>query len=291
MQKIKYFVYAIRFKTLIASIAPIMVCSALCYKFYLFNFQVFYATLSAAVLLQILTNFINDLYDFKKGSDHDNRIGPDRMVQKGYLSENEMTNAIYVVFIASLIIGSYLVSVGGFIILIIGLSSFLFAYLYTATRFAIAYNGFGEIFVFLYFGVIATFGTFYLQNLDFKYDVIILGAIMGCLNINLLVINNLRDYLSDKEARKNTLVVKYGLNFGKLEFLFIIFLSYFFLYFFACLKNNLMIFYGIAPLLIFAAYIIYKVINDTIFINYKALPLFSLYIFVFTVLLTYNILI
>jgi len=290
MQKIKYFVYAIRFKTLIASIAPIMVCSALCYKFYLFNFQVFYATLLAAILLQILTNFINDLYDFKKGSDHDNRIGPDRMVQKGYLSQNEMTNAIYVVFIASLIIGSYLVSFGGFIILIIGLSSFLFAYLYTATRFAIAYNGFGEIFVFLYFGVIATFGTFYLQNLDLKYDVIILGATMGCLNINLLVINNLRDYLSDQGSGKNTLVVKYGLNFGKLEFFLMIFLSYLFLYFFACLKNNLMIFYRVAPLSIFSIYIIYKVINDTMFVNYKALPLFSLYIFVFTILLTYNIL-
>ena len=291
MQKLKYFVYAIRFKTLIASVAPITTSSALCYKFYSFDFKIFYATLIAAVLLQILTNFINDLYDFRKGSDKDNRIGPDRMLQKGYLSEREMIKAIYIVFIAALIIGFYLVSIGGPIILLIGLSSFLFAYLYTATRFSIAYNGFGEIFVFLYFGIIATFGTFYLQTLDYQYDVIILGAIIGCLNINLLVINNLRDYLSDQESEKNTLVVKYGLKFGKLEFTLMLFLSYLFLYFFAYLKNNLMIFYGLAYLSIFAIYIIYKVINDKMFINYKALPLFSLYVFVFTISMVYNILI
>ena len=290
MQKLKYFVYAIRFKTLIASIAPIIVSSALCYKFYFFDFKIFYATLIAAALLQILANFINDLYDFKKGSDQDSRIGPDRMVQKGYLSEQEMIKAIYIVFIIALFVGFYLVNVGGIIILLIGLSSFLFAYLYTATRFAIAYNGFGEIFVFLYFGVIAAFGTFYLQTLDYKHDVIILGIIMGCLNINLLVINNLRDYLSDQKTGKNTLIAKYGLKFGKLEFSFMIFLSYLFLYFFAYLKNDLMIFFRVLPLLIFAIYIIYKIINDKIFINYKALPLFSLYIFVFTILITYNIL-
>ena len=98
-----------------------------------------------------MTNFINDLYDFKKGADKENRLGPDRMIQKGFISENEIKNAILLLLLLSVFTGLYLVIIGGWIILVIGLSSFLFAYLYTATKFSIAYNGLGEVFVFLYF--------------------------------------------------------------------------------------------------------------------------------------------
>ena len=87
MLKLIYFFYAMRPKTLIASIAPVLLSSVLCYKFYEFSITIFYLTLAAAVLIQIMTNLINDLYDYRKGADQDNRIGPDRLMQKGYLSE------------------------------------------------------------------------------------------------------------------------------------------------------------------------------------------------------------
>ena len=290
MQKVLYFFYAIRLKTLIAAIAPILITSALCYKFYSFNMMLFYCTLLAAILIQIMTNLINDLYDYRKGADQNNRIGPDRMVQKGYLSEKEILYGIYFIFLCALFLGIYLVSIGGVIILAIGLSSFLFAYLYTATRFSIAYNGLGEIFVFLYFGVIASLGTFYLQTLEYRYEALLIGIIVGCLNSNLLIINNIRDYLSDKKSQKKTLIVRFGVIFGKLEFIIMFIVSYIFLYLFAVYQDNLMIFYRTIPLSIFAFYIVFKIVKDKAFINHKALPLFSTYLLLFTFLLTCNIL-
>ena len=94
MYKIKYWIWASRPQTLIASIGPILVTSVLCYKYNMFNFSIFYFTLLAAILIQIMTNFINDLYDFKKGSDRNDRIGPKKMIQQGYLLENEIKRAI-----------------------------------------------------------------------------------------------------------------------------------------------------------------------------------------------------
>ena len=289
MQKLLYFFYAIRPKTLIASIAPVLISSLLCYKLNSFDITIFYLTVLAAMLIQMMTNLINDLYDYKKGSDQNNRIGPERMIQKGYLSEKEILYGTYFIFLCALSIGFYLVSIGGVIILLIGLSSFVFTYLYTATRFSIAYNGLGEIFVFLYFGVIASLGTFYLQTLEYGYEALLVGCMMGCLNINLLVINNMRDYFSDKSSKKNTLIVRYGILFGKLEFIAMFILSYFFLYIFANSQGDPMIFYRTIPLSIFSLYIILKIISGKSFIDYKALPLFSLYLLCFTLLLTYNI--
>ena len=290
MLKLIYFFYAMRPKTLIASIAPVLLSSVLCYKFYEFSITIFYLTLAAAVLIQIMTNLINDLYDYRKGADQDNRIGPDRIMQKGYLSEKEMLNGIYCILACVLFIGIYLVNIGGLVIFFIGLSSILFAYLYTATRFSIAYNGLGEIFVFLYFGIIASIGTFYLQTSEYSYQALLIGAIIGFLNINLLVINNLRDYSADKASKKNTLIVKYGIIFGKIEFSGMLVASYIFLYIFSLSQNDLMIFYQTMPISLLAFYLVFKIIYDESFINYKALPVFSLYLLLFTFLLLYNIL-
>ena len=289
MQKFFYFFYAIRPQTLIASIAPVLMGSILCYKDNLFSLTIFYFTLFAAILIQMMTNLINDLYDYKKGADKQNRIGPDRMMQKGYLTEKEILFGIYCIFLCALFIGIYLVIKGGVLILFIGLSSFLFAYLYTATRFSIAYNGLGEIFVFLYFGIIACMGTYYLQTLNISFESLLLGSIVGCLNVNLLIINNIRDYLSDKLSKKNKLIVKYGITFGRLEFILMLILSYLFLYIFAVQVNNMMLFYKAIPMLLFIMYIIFKLMSDKSFVNHKALPLFSIYILLFTSLLTYNI--
>ena len=135
IKKITYFIYAARVKTLIAALSPILICSSICYKYHSLDLFILLLTLTAALLIQVMTNFINDLYDYKKGSDNSNRIGPDRMIQKGKISEQEMGRAIYIIFFIALTIGAYLATIGGVIIILIGSSAFLFAYLYTATSF------------------------------------------------------------------------------------------------------------------------------------------------------------
>ena len=132
-------------------------------------------------------------------------------------------------------------------------------------------------------------GTYYLQTLNIDFKSLLLGSIAGCLNVNLLVINNIRDYLSDKLSKKNTLIVKYGISFGRLEFILMLILSYLLLYIFATHVNNIMLFYKNMPMLVFIIYIVFKLISDKSFVNHKALPLFSIYILLFTSLLTYNI--
>ena len=223
MQKVNYWIKASRPQTLIASLAPVLSNSILCYKYYSFSYIIFVLTVISALLIQIMTNFINDLYDYKKGSDKTTRLGPDRMIQKGHLNQLEIKKAIVLLLCLSVFSGLYLVLVGGWIILSIGLSSFLFAYLYTATKFSIAYNGLGEVFVFIYFGIIASMGTSYLQSGFFIHESFLIGVIFGFLNISLLVINNLRDYNEDIASNKMTLIVLLGKNFGKLELLISLF--------------------------------------------------------------------
>ena len=288
IQKILYFIYAARVKTLIASLSPIVITSAFCYKFYSFNFNICLYTILAAMLIQIMTNYINDLYDYKKGADN-NRVGPERMIQKGYLSENEIVKAIYLVLFISLLIGIYLASIGGILIIIIGLSSFLFAYLYTATQFSIAYNGLGEIFVFIYFGLVASFGTCYLQILEYNNYALLIGIICGSLNVCLLIINNLRDIDSDKSSHKYTLIARYGKFFGYFEFSFFIILVYIGLYYFTIFISNKLLFYSALSLIIIPIFILFLSIKSSYFLNKKALPLMSMYITLFTLLLTFII--
>ena len=288
IKKLLYFIYAARVKTLIASLSPILITSAFCYKFYSLNLNIFFLTLIAAMLIQIMTNFINDLYDYKKGADN-NRVGPDRMIQKGYLSENEIIKAIYLVLFISLLIGTYLALIGGMLIVAIGLSAFLFSYLYTATRFSIAYNGLGELFVFIYFGIIASLGTCYLQILEYNQGALLIGIICGSLNVCLLIINNLRDMWSDKSSKKNTLVAKYGNFFGYIEITFFIILTHISLYYFTMHINNTLIFIYAITLIIFPILILFLSIKSVKFLNQKALPFMSLYITLFTLLLTFNI--
>ena len=289
MKKFTYFIYAARFKTLIAALSPIIICASICYKHYSLNFNTLILTVLAALLIQIMTNFINDLYDFKKGADHSGRLGPDRMIQKGLISEQEMVQAIYVVFFIALAIGAYLATVGGWIIVLIGTSAFLFAYLYTATNFSIAYNGLGEIFVFLYFGIIASMGTFYLQLLEYSDSALLVGVICGCFNMILLIINNIRDMDTDRIYSKKTLIVRFGKFFGYLEFGAAIIIAHVSIYFLSINLDNQNIL--IVPYVLSAMpiYILIKSIYSTDYLNNKALYSTSLYITLFTLLSTYII--
>jgi 1,4-dihydroxy-2-naphthoate octaprenyltransferase len=223
--KIYPWIRAARIKTLVASIVPILSSIAILPNIKQVNITILALTISAALIIQIVTNYINDLFDFIKGADR-NRVGPTRMLQSGLINENEMKRMIISLTIIGIILGIPLAIQGGWIIVFIGLSSFLFAYLYTAGPFALAYNGLGDIFVFIYFGIIAVCGTYYLQTGTFNLSCFYLGASIGCKNILLLVINNLRDYENDKTVNKNTLIVKLGYSSGKIYGLFIIVMSY-----------------------------------------------------------------
>ena len=285
MGKTKYWIQAARPQTLIASLIPIVPVSMLCVNLNRFSLAVFICTILCSILIQIMTNFINDLYDFKKGADRSDRVGPDRVVEKGYLNEKEVLVGVYVLLFLAVLLGGYLVSVGGIIILMIGLSSFLFSYLYTATKLSIAYNGLGEIFVFIYFGVLSSWGTFYLQTLEYSFLTLLFGFIAGSLNSSMLIINNLRDYNEDLLSNKKTLIVIFGKNFGKIEFILMNILSYLSLYYLFSLLSQLHNFYLFYILVLFCVIILYKVVMAPEFIK-KALQYYSLYITIFTIILS-----
>jgi len=237
-------IYAARPKTLVASIVPVISGTLIIPNSDIFKLDIFLFTIIAAMIIQIVTNYINDLYDFLKGADKD-RIGPMRMIQSGILSQIEIKKAIGILIILGISCGIPLAIQGGWPIVIIGISSFLFAYLYTAGPFPLAYNGLGDLFVFIYFGIIAVGGTYYLQTGFIDQNVIYLGIAIGSNNIILLAINNLRDYQTDKKSDKKTLIVLFGKQFGKIEIMSMLFLSYISFFLLSAELNNYNLFYSI----------------------------------------------
>jgi len=237
-------IYAARPKTLVASIVPVISGTLIIPNSDMFKLDIFLFTIIAAIIIQIVTNYINDLYDFLKGADKD-RIGPMRMIQSGILSQVEIKKVIGMLIILGISCGIPLAIQGGWPIIIIGLSSFLFAYLYTAGPFPLAYNGLGDVFVFIYFGIIAVGGTYYLQTGFIDQNAIYLGIAIGSNNIILLAINNLRDYQTDKKSNKKTLIVLFGERFGRIEIISMLLLSYMSFFLLSAELNNYNIFYSI----------------------------------------------
>ena len=210
--KIKSWLIAARLNTLIVSIAPVLLGIALSIKKNQFSsFLVGFLTLLASILIQLGTNFINDLYDFLSGADDINRLGPQRAVQSGILTTNQMKLGAYLCFLLALIIGFYLVFVGGLPILIIGSFALISAYCYTAGPYPLGYNGLGDIFVFIFFGLIAVPGTYYLQSGQFfDLDSILIGSSIGFIAVAILCVNNIRDVETDVNVGKKTLAVRFG---------------------------------------------------------------------------------
>ena len=226
MNTIKPWILAARPKTLFATLAPIIIGLSLSYKICgVINWNVSWMIVLSAILLQIGSNYANDAYDYLKGADGKNRKGPKRMVQEGIISPKSILNVMYAIFIISVIIGYFLAKIGGWPIVAIGLSSIIFAIIYTGGPYPLGYNGFGDITVFVFFGLIATSGTIYLQLIthgvsiyDFIVEIFIAASAVGFLNTAILVVNNLRDIDSDKLANKKTLAVKFGAQFACYEF-------------------------------------------------------------------------
>ena len=203
---------ASRPKTLVVSIAPVMLGLSLAIHDGLFsNILIGAITLISAILIQIGTNFINDLYDFISGADNQNRLGPIRAVQSGLLTKKQIKWGAFICFGLALLIGINLVFIGGLPILLIGSFAIISGYCYTAGPYPLGYNGFGDIFVFIFFGLIAIPGTYYLQtNILFDIDSIIIGVSIGCIAVAILCVNNIRDIESDQKVGKKTLAVRFG---------------------------------------------------------------------------------
>ncbi|MDH5581278.1 MAG: 1,4-dihydroxy-2-naphthoate octaprenyltransferase [Bdellovibrionales bacterium] len=205
-KKYQYYWMAIRPRTLTAGVTPVII--GLSYSFYVhktINILIAALTLLCTLLMQMGTNLVNDYFDYKKGVDKNRKSGPIRVTQEKLLSEKEVKMAYRSCLFLSFLVGLYLMMIGGKVIIILGLSSLAMAYLYTGGPLPLAYFGLGEILAFLFFGPVAVFGTYYLQNLNFNPDVIILGTSTGFLAAALMAINNLRDRKDDLASGKKTL--------------------------------------------------------------------------------------
>jgi 1,4-dihydroxy-2-naphthoate octaprenyltransferase len=210
--------HAARPKTLWAGITPVIVGSSLAWRDGLFHTMAAVAALLGALLLQVAANFANDLYDFKHGVDTAERIGPLRVTQAGLVSPAAMRNALVATLSAAFVIGIYLVVRGGWPIVGIGLSAIVATILYTGGPRPYGHLGLGELFVFIFFGVLAVCGTYYVQALTLSTTAILLSLPMGFLAVAVLVVNNLRDIDTDRATGKRTLAVRLGRNGGRWEY-------------------------------------------------------------------------
>lgn len=224
--KLSIWIVASRPKTLPAALVPVMVGSSLAYHYGSFNFLFSVIALVCLILIQIGTNFTNDLYDYYKGADNEKRTGPTRVLASKLVTVKEMKIAITAVFSLSFILGIYLVSQTDIIILIIGIFSIIAGLAYTAGPYPLAYNGLGDLFVFIFFGLVGTAGTFYLHTNEFNITSLLAGIPVGALITNILVVNNYRDIDTDKEVGKNTLAVLLGKDFTKFQYVFLIIISF-----------------------------------------------------------------
>ena len=210
---------AARPKTLWAGIIPVIVGTVMAFEAGKFHLISFLATLACAVLIQVGTNFANDLFDFQKGTDNEARKGPMRVTQARLVTPNQMKAATITVLALAFLVGMYLVWRAGWPILIIGLLSILFAVLYTGGPFPLGYTGLGDIFVLIFFGPVAVGGTYYIMAGHITRAVLLAGFAPGMIATAILIVNNLRDMESDRKSGKNTLAVQFGANFAKAEYL------------------------------------------------------------------------
>ena len=214
----KNWLLAARLKTLPAAISPVMLGSALAFHDGIFDLLICLMTLLAAILIQIGTNFANDVFDFQKGTDRQDRKGPIRATQAGLISEENMKKAMWQTFALAICVGIYLALIGGWPIVIIGLASIVAGIAYTGGPYPLGYHGLGDVFVFIFFGIIAVPGTYYLQTDTINSLSIWMGIVMGMLSNAILVVNNLRDADTDKLSGKKTLAVRFGKKFSRVQY-------------------------------------------------------------------------
>jgi 1,4-dihydroxy-2-naphthoate octaprenyltransferase len=218
---LRVWILASRPRTLTAAAAPVFLGSGLARGHGAFSVLPALAALGGALLIQIGTNLANDYYDHLRGGDTEERVGPTRVTQSGLIQPEAVKRATFFVLGLALIPGAYLVWIGGIPILLVGVASLVCAVAYTGGPFPLAYHGLGDLFVFLFFGLVAVGGTYWVQAFTFGPEVLLAGAGMGALTTAILVVNNLRDLETDERAGKKTVAVRLGHSATKFEILFL----------------------------------------------------------------------
>jgi 1,4-dihydroxy-2-naphthoate octaprenyltransferase len=219
-------ILAARPKTLPAAVGPILVGVALAIADGVFAVAPALASLLCALLLQIGSNFANDYFDFFKGADTNERLGPTRVTSAGLLTPDAMRWGMVVIFGAAALVGSYLIWEGGWPIFIAGAAAILAAIAYTGGPFPFGYYGLGDLFVFLFFGLVAVCGSYYVQAHTLPATVIWAAVPPGLLITAILVVNNLRDIDTDRRANKRTLAVRLGRQGTQIEYLLLLVIAY-----------------------------------------------------------------
>ncbi len=219
-------VLAARPATLRAAFAPVAVGTACALRVGGFSWNAALAALLGAFLIQIATNFANDLFDFEKGADDEDRLGPTRTAQAGLLTVDDLRRGIILTLLVGLGVGLYLTLIAGPPVIVIGLSSILAGLAYTGGPFPLAYNGLGDIFVMAFFGFVAVCGTAFVQA-GYIPDLAWIAAVpMGALATAILVVNNVRDVEGDARAGKRTMVVRFGRDNGVREYVVLLIAAY-----------------------------------------------------------------
>ncbi len=210
---------AIRPKTLPAAASGVVMGSALAWMDGSFRSLPALAALCVALLLQIGSNVANDVYDFERGTDTSERQGPLRVTQAGLLTPAQVKRGMWVIFGLAAAIGLYLAFLRGWVVIVIGLAAIFSAIAYTAGPLPIGYYGLGDLFVFLFFGLAAVAGTYFVQVGSVSAAAWWMSAPVGLIVTAILVVNNLRDIENDKKAGKHTLAVRFGERGTRVEYL------------------------------------------------------------------------
>lgn len=218
MALLAHWIQAARPKTLGAAVAPVAVGTVIGWKMGgEFHSGLAAATLGSAIALQVATNWFNDALDFLKGGDTAARIGPKRITASGVVApQTVMKAAGFMLFVAA-VLSAPLFLARGWPILAIGIPSLYFCYGYTGGPVPLAYRGLGELFVILFFGLVAVTGSAFVQSGQWLVEALVAGIQVGCLSTVLIAVNNLRDIAEDRQTGKRTLAARFGAGFARME--------------------------------------------------------------------------
>jgi 1,4-dihydroxy-2-naphthoate octaprenyltransferase len=223
---LRIWLMASRLRTLPAAIAPVLVGTALAGWAHLFHPLRFVAALLGAVFIQVGTNLSNDYSDARRGADTEDRLGPVRVTAGGLVPPRRVLVATYVSFGIAVLFGVYLIVVAGWQLLLVGAASILAGVLYTGGPRPYGYEGLGEVFVFLFFGIVAVAGSYFVQAKHLNWEAFALAIPVGLIAAGILVVNNIRDIESDRRAGKRTLAVRLGRQRTRVMFAVVIYLAY-----------------------------------------------------------------
>ena len=215
----KAWLEAARPRTLPASLSPVLLGCALACRDGVFQWIPALLCVGVALLAQIASNFANDYFDFKKGADGADRLGPERAVAQGWITPKAMLIGTFVTLGFSCLMGCGLLFYGGWWLIGVGLAIALCVLAYSAGPFPLAYNGLGDVCVVLFYGVVPVCFTYYVQALSFSLLAFLLSLAVGFLSANILIVNNYRDYAQDRAAGKRTSIVLFGRRFGRVAYL------------------------------------------------------------------------